>query len=132
MDSGLEPIPITSQKHDPAWKHCQMFRNGERAQLKCIYCSKLFKGGGIHRIKEHLAGQKGNASTCTRVPPDVRVLMQQSLDGVMVKKRNRQKLDEEITNINPRPHGEVESLAHQDDVNSGYSLLELLIHLNQI
>ncbi|PON65623.1 Zinc finger, BED-type domain containing protein [Trema orientale] len=123
MDSGLEPIPITSQKHDPAWKHCQMFKNGERVELKCIYCSKVFKGGGIHRIKEHLAGQKGNASTCSRVPPDVRALMQQSLDGVVVKKRNRQKLDEEITNIKPRPHGEVESLAHQDDVNSGIQFI---------
>ncbi|KAH7537159.1 hypothetical protein FEM48_Zijuj03G0062400 [Ziziphus jujuba var. spinosa] len=120
MASGLEPVPITSQKHDPAWKHCQMFKIGDRVQLRCIYCSKLFKGGGIHRIKEHLAGQKGNASTCLRVPPDVRALMQQSLDGVVVKKRNRQKLDEEITNINPRPHSELESLSHHgDDVNTG-------------
>lgn len=118
MASSLEPVPITSQKHDPAWKHCQMFKNGDRVQLRCIYCSKLFKGGGIHRIKEHLAGQKGNASTCLRVPPDVRVLMQQSLDGVVVKKRNRQKLDEEITNINPRPHSELDSLSHPSDGNS--------------
>ena len=71
MVSGLEPIPTTSRKHDPAWKHCQMFKKGERVQLKCIYSSKLFKGVGIHRIKEHLAGRKGNASTCLRVPPDV-------------------------------------------------------------
>ncbi|XP_024021568.1 uncharacterized protein LOC21411043 [Morus notabilis] len=128
MASGLEPIPITSQKHDPAWKHCQMFKNGERVQLKCIYCSKLFKGGGIHRIKEHLAGHKGNASTCLRVPPDVRALMQQSLDGVVVKKRNRQKLDEEITNINHRPHSEVDSLAHQDDVSAGINLIVVHDH----
>ncbi|XP_020413988.1 uncharacterized protein LOC109947680 [Prunus persica] len=125
MASGLvmEPVPITSQKHDPAWKHCQMFKNGERVQLKCIYCSKLFKGGGIHRIKEHLAGQKGNASTCLLVPPDVRALMQQSLDGVVVKKRNRQKLDEEITNITPSPHGEVDSLALHSDVSNGIQLI---------
>ncbi|KAL5569037.1 hypothetical protein UlMin_025612 [Ulmus minor] len=123
MASGLEPAMITPQKHDPAWKHCQMFKNGERVQLKCIYCSKLFKGGGIHRIKEHLAGQKGNASTCLRVPGDVRTIMQQSLDGVVVKKRNRQKLDEEITNINPQPHCEVHSLTHQDDVTTGIPMV---------
>ncbi|KAM1028748.1 hypothetical protein FF1_041300 [Malus domestica] len=125
MASGLvmEPVPITSQKHDPAWKHCQMFKIGERVQLKCIYCNKLFKGGGIHRIKEHLAGQKGNASTCLRVPPDVRAQMQQSLDGVVVKKRNRQKLDEEITNINPSPHGEGELIAVQNDVSNGVQLI---------
>ncbi|CAN6710234.1 unnamed protein product [Malus baccata var. baccata] len=125
MASGLvmEPVPITSQKHDPAWKHCQMFKIGERVQLKCIYCNKLFKGGGIHRIKEHLAGQKGNASTCLRVPPDVRAQMQQSLDGVVLKKRNRQKLDEEITNINPSPHGEAEPIADQSDVSNGGQLI---------
>ena len=36
MGSDLEAIPITSQKHDPAWKHCQMFKNGERVLLKCV------------------------------------------------------------------------------------------------
>ncbi|KAL6123680.1 hypothetical protein ACLB2K_076199 [Fragaria x ananassa] len=120
----MEPVPITSQKHDPAWKHCQMFKSGDRIQLKCIYCSKLFRGGGIHRIKEHLAGQKGNASTCLRVPPDVRGLMQQSLDGVVVKKRNRQKLDEEITNITPPQDGDVDSLGGtQSDVNNAVQLV---------
>ncbi|GAV91057.1 zf-BED domain-containing protein/DUF659 domain-containing protein/Dimer_Tnp_hAT domain-containing protein [Cephalotus follicularis] len=99
--SGMEQVPITSQKHDPAWKHCQMYKNGEKIHLKCVYCSKIFKGGGIHRIKEHLAGHKGNAATCLRVPPDVRLAMQQSLDGVVVKKRKKQKIAEEIMNINP-------------------------------
>ncbi|KAL5076849.1 hypothetical protein RYX36_015833 [Vicia faba] len=101
MDSNLEPVPITSQKHDPAWKHCQLYKNGEKVQLKCIYCLKMFKGGGIHRFKEHLACQKGNASMCSSVPADVRVHMQQSLDGVVVKKRKRQKIEDEIMNVNP-------------------------------
>ncbi|KAK4351397.1 hypothetical protein RND71_030710 [Anisodus tanguticus] len=96
----MEAVAVTSQKHDPAWKHCEMYKNGERVQLKCIYCGKIFKGGGIHRIKEHLAGQKGNASTCLRVQPDVRLLMQESLNGVVMKKRKKQKLAEEISNYN--------------------------------
>ncbi|KAL0382025.1 UNVERIFIED_CONTAM: hypothetical protein Scaly_0489800 [Sesamum calycinum] len=89
MASNMEPVAVTSQKHDPAWKHCQMFKNGDRVQLKCIYCGKIFKGGGIHRIKEHLAGQKGNAATCLRVQPDVRLQMLESLNGVAVKKRKK-------------------------------------------
>lgn len=88
---------MTSQKHDPAWKHCQMFKNGDKVQLKCIYCGKIFKGGGIHRIKEHIAGQKGNAAACLRVQPDVRMQMLQSLNGVAVKKRKKQKLAEETS-----------------------------------
>jgi len=101
MEQYLEPVPITSQKHDPAWKHCQLFKNGEKVQLQCNYCLKFFKGGGIHRFKEHLACQKGNASMCSSVPVDVRQHMQQSLDGAVVKKRKRQKIEEEIMNVNP-------------------------------
>ncbi|XP_076954720.1 uncharacterized protein LOC143629296 isoform X1 [Bidens hawaiensis] len=100
MASDLEPVPVNSQKHDPAWKHCQMYKSGDKVQLKCVYCGKMFKGGGIHRIKEHLAGQKGNASSCLRVQPDVRLLMQESLNGVVVKKRKKQKLAEDIGNFN--------------------------------
>ncbi|XP_054788847.1 uncharacterized protein LOC129299692 isoform X2 [Prosopis cineraria] len=122
MASNLEPIPITSQKHDPAWKHCQMFKNGDRVQLKCIYCLKMFKGGGIHRIKEHLACQKGNASTCSRVPHDVRLQMQLSLDGVVVKKRKKQKIEEEILNVTPIST-DVSTIANQVDVNAALQCL---------
>ncbi|KAK4273662.1 hypothetical protein QN277_017008 [Acacia crassicarpa] len=122
MASNLEPVPITSQKHDPAWKHCQMFKNGDRVQLKCIYCLKMFKGGGIHRIKEHLACQKGNASTCSRVPHDVRLQMQHSLDGVVVKKRKKQKIEEEVLNVTPITT-DVSTIANQVDVNAGLQCL---------
>ncbi|KAF7816411.1 DNA binding protein [Senna tora] len=121
MASNLEPVPITSQKHDPAWKHCQMFKNGDRVQLKCIYCLKMFKGGGIHRIKEHLACQKGNASTCSHVPHDVRLQMQHSLDGVVVKKRKKQKI-EEVLNVTPIAT-DVSSMPNQVDVNAGIQCL---------
>ncbi|XP_047316089.1 uncharacterized protein LOC124919796 isoform X2 [Impatiens glandulifera] len=127
MASGLEPIPVTSQKHDPAWKHCQMFKHGDKVQLKCMYCGKIFKGGGIHRIKEHLAGQKGNASTCLRVQPDVRLLMQESLNGVVAKKRKKQKLSEEMTNYIPPQPIEAEALVvdnndHNDNNNNQCAL----------
>lgn len=118
MASGLEPVPLTSQKHDPAWKHCQMFKNGDRVQLKCLYCGKLFKGGGIHRIKEHLAGQKGNASTCLRVQPDVRLLMQESLNCVVAKKRKKQKIADEITNFNDPSTSEIDPFANQCGLNT--------------
>ncbi|XP_022991080.1 uncharacterized protein LOC111487785 isoform X1 [Cucurbita maxima] len=124
MSSGLQLVPITPQKHDPAWKHCQMFKNGDRVQLKCLYCHKLFKGGGIHRIKEHLAGHKGNASTCHSVPPEVQIIMQESLDGVTMKKKKRQKLDEEMTNVNAMT-GEVDAISNHMDMDSSLQLIEV-------
>ncbi|XP_021769032.1 uncharacterized protein LOC110733319 [Chenopodium quinoa] len=97
MSSGFEAVPISSQKHDPAWKHCQMYKDGDRVHLKCIYCFKVFKGGGIHRIKEHLACHKGNASTCHRVPSDVREAMHQSLSGAVAKKNKQKKISDVFT-----------------------------------
>ena len=118
-----EPVPISSLKHDPAWKHVQMFKNGDRVQLKCIYCLKLFSGGGIHRIKEHLACQKGNASCCSRVPSDVRRVMLQSLEGVVVKKKKKQNLADEIRSLTPTTNG-VDSFGSPQscDLNTGLEL----------
>ncbi|KAL6321052.1 hypothetical protein AAG906_012036 [Vitis piasezkii] len=42
-------------KTDPAWEHVseERYGNGRRA-LICLYCKKITKGGGIHRMKLHL------------------------------------------------------------------------------
>ncbi|KAF6150266.1 hypothetical protein GIB67_033965 [Kingdonia uniflora] len=113
--SGLEPMPISSLKHDPAWKHCQMFKNNDRVQLKCLYCFKMFGGGGIHRIKEHLACQKGNASCCPRVPADVRNLMLESLEVTMSKKRKKQKINEEDSSNN-----------NHNNINEGNNVVQFI------
>ncbi|PIA54669.1 hypothetical protein AQUCO_00900913v1 [Aquilegia coerulea] len=99
--SQSQPVPIGSLKHDPAWKHVQMYKNGDRVQLKCLYCLKIFSGGGIHRIKEHLACQKGNASCCPTVPPEVTRAMLQSLEGVIVKKKKKQQMVNGIKSNTP-------------------------------
>nr|TKR90401.1 uncharacterized protein D5086_0000233950 [Populus alba] len=98
MEEFLEPSPMTRQKQDLAWKHCQMFKEGKKTYLKCIYCGKMFKGGGIHRLKEHLAGRKGGGPMCRSVPPDVRLWTQQYLDGVIGKQNSQQlKIQEEAS-----------------------------------
>ncbi|GLT93062.1 hypothetical protein SLE2022_108680 [Rubroshorea leprosula] len=122
MASHLEQLPITPLKQDPAWKHVQMFKHGDRVQLKCIYCEKVFKGGGIHRIKEHLAKQKGNAATCLCVPPDVRDLMQQSLNGAVSKRRKKDKIVEEIMNVNLIPR-EVDPFDNECDAHTGVQFI---------
>ncbi|KAJ9160148.1 hypothetical protein P3X46_025579 [Hevea brasiliensis] len=50
MDSNLEPIPITSQKHDPAWKHCQMFKNGESSSSVCTVAKFLRRTLRVKRV----------------------------------------------------------------------------------
>ncbi|CAM8962187.1 unnamed protein product [Rhodiola kirilowii] len=100
MDAEMEPTPLTKHKRDPAWKHCQMFKTGDKVQLKCNYCGKLFKGGGIHRMKEHLAGQRTNASTCPCAPIEVSHLMQQSLGGESSKRKRRKGPKDEVNAAN--------------------------------
>lgn len=125
---GFEPISVSPNKQDPAWKYCQVFinngeqNNGVKVELKkCIYCGKMFQGGGIHRLKEHLAGRKGNGPTCDQVPSDVRIEMQQSLNGGIVLSRRRK--NRSIVN---RCHSLSEidnSLANQEE----YKMIEVPI-----
>lgn len=89
MDSNLESVARTRKKQDPAWNHCEKIKDGARVELKCIYCGKVFKGGGIYRFKEHLAGQKGNGATCSKVHPDIRLQMLEVLIGSSSKKKKK-------------------------------------------
>ncbi|XP_054782037.1 uncharacterized protein LOC129289285 [Prosopis cineraria] len=59
-------------KSDPTWEHCTAIPNekGGKPRLRCLYCGKEFGGGGIHRMKQHLAGKKGDATSCKSVPHD--------------------------------------------------------------
>ncbi|KAL3845490.1 hypothetical protein ACJIZ3_002893 [Penstemon smallii] len=106
---------VTPQEQDPAWKHCLMFKIGHLVELKCVYCGKNFNVDGIHRIKEHLAGQKGNVATCSRVQPDVQLQMLESLNGIAVNKIKKENLAEEI-------------LCY-DDLGKNYSGMNTEIHL---
>ncbi|KAG8061553.1 hypothetical protein GUJ93_ZPchr0003g17125 [Zizania palustris] len=92
-------LPISAQKHDPAWKHCMMVRSAGRVRLKCIYCQKHFLGGGIHRFKEHLARRPGNACCCLNVPREVQETMLNSLNAVAAKKKRKQSLADDIRRI---------------------------------
>ncbi|XP_027102739.2 uncharacterized protein [Coffea arabica] len=41
--------------------------------MTCTYCFKVFHGGGIHRMKQHLAGVTGSVTSCPNVDPAVRL-----------------------------------------------------------
>lgn len=120
----MEPVAIGSLKRDPAWKHCQMFNKGGKVVLKCVYCGKIFNGGGIYRLKEHLAGRIGNGPVCLKVQPDVRLLMQESLNvsWSMGKRRKLQKLFIEMPNHNVA-NGAVHTQTNGRDLNGEIDLL---------
>ena len=63
----------TKSKIDPAWEHVseERYANG-RKTLIWLYCKKIAKGGGIHKMKQHLAGVKEDIGPCKSIPLDVR------------------------------------------------------------
>ncbi|KAK6933147.1 hypothetical protein RJ641_036041 [Dillenia turbinata] len=79
--------------------------------MKCNFCGKILRGGGIRRLKEHLAGQKGNGSTCSSVPPEIRFSMHHYLEMMlgkwkkkkMKKKKEQKNVDEASGDKNPLP-----------------------------
>lgn len=50
--------------------------NDGKRLLICNFCEKVIKVGGIHRMKRHLARQKGDVGPCKSTPHDVRFRMQ--------------------------------------------------------
>ncbi|XP_057980780.1 uncharacterized protein LOC131166338 [Malania oleifera] len=75
---------------DPGWAHGIMV-NGGRQKIKCKYCHKVILGGGISRLKQHLAGERGNVAPCEEVPEEVKVEIQQHLGFKVLEKLKRQK-----------------------------------------
>ena len=63
-----------------AWEHVyeEIYANG-RKTLVCLYCKKVTKCEGIHRMKKYLASVKGDIGACKSVPLDVRFPMENSL-----------------------------------------------------
>ena len=77
------------------WAHGTMV-NGDRQKIKCRYCSKVILGGGISRLKQHLAGERGNIAPCEKVPEDVKAQIQQHMGFKILEKLKRQKESENL------------------------------------
>ncbi|PKA60617.1 hypothetical protein AXF42_Ash006249 [Apostasia shenzhenica] len=56
-----QPSTSIRQRSDISWKYVTDIRSNDgKKWLKCDFCQKIFKGGGIHRVKLHLARRKGD------------------------------------------------------------------------
>ncbi|XP_073006374.1 uncharacterized protein [Typha latifolia] len=68
-----------------------MMVKGDRQKIQCKYCLKVILGGGISRLKQHLAGERGNIAPCESVPEDVKAQMQQHLGFRVLERLKKQK-----------------------------------------
>ncbi|PKA66450.1 hypothetical protein AXF42_Ash007148 [Apostasia shenzhenica] len=63
QNSTDPPPPSASirQRTDITWNYVTDIKNPDgKKWIKCDFCQKNFKGGGIHRVKLHLAKKKGD------------------------------------------------------------------------
>ncbi|KAG6511416.1 hypothetical protein ZIOFF_029484 [Zingiber officinale] len=78
------------QKADISWAHVSEGVNAQgRKTMTCIYCHKTFAGGGIFRMKQHLAGARGSIVSCKKVPPEVRHAISVTLKDIFEKKKEK-------------------------------------------
>uniref|UniRef100_A0A6N2KSH8 BED-type domain-containing protein n=1 Tax=Salix viminalis TaxID=40686 RepID=A0A6N2KSH8_SALVM len=54
---GTSIASAPARSDDPAWAHGQVVAGVKNASI-CIYCNKWINGGGVTRLKYHLAGIK--------------------------------------------------------------------------
>ncbi|KAI0495126.1 hypothetical protein KFK09_025273 [Dendrobium nobile] len=90
-NQSAHSIQSVRKKVDIAWNHFAECKTTDgKKQYKCLHCGIIYKGGGIHRMKQHLAGIKGNIASCKKVPHDIRYQMQQNLNEISKKKQQAQ------------------------------------------
>ncbi|MQL69052.1 hypothetical protein Taro_001340 [Colocasia esculenta] len=82
---------------DIGWQHGVML--GSRHNFKCNYCSFTGQGGGVSRLKKHLAGGRlagyHDVQGCKMVPSEVKKLMIEHLKHVRAE-TTRKRADKEM------------------------------------
>ena len=77
------------EEDDIGWQYGSMI-GGDRRKTICKFCGKQMHGGGITRLKHHLAGgQPRGVSRCDKVPPQIRRQMQDHLAEKEVGKKKK-------------------------------------------
>ena len=79
---------MAPKSKDAAWAHAEVVEG----KIYCRYCKKLIKGGGIHRLKQHLAGIRGNVAPCeadSEVIGEIRLELLQQFEQYEVEKTNQ-------------------------------------------
>ncbi|PWA40268.1 hypothetical protein CTI12_AA564180 [Artemisia annua] len=90
------PDQTKGRARDQAWAYVTpCVRERGQQVLICNFCDKVFRGGGINRLKKHLAGIKGEGAECSKVNPDVK----EAIEASMKDDKHTENDDEEQVGI---------------------------------
>lgn len=98
-------------KSDPAWQHVSLIQENGKPVYTCMFCLTRYKGGGINRMKQHLAGKQGQISSCKKVPHDIKCQMMGHLELVKQNKNDKESFGDdydeaevqEVQGVSPPP-----------------------------
>ena len=79
---------------DLAWTHADVVEG----KIYCKYCNKWIKGGGIHRLKQHLDAIRENVApreVDSKVIGEIRLDLQQQFEDYEVEKTNQKEREAE-------------------------------------
>ena len=118
---GTSIASAPARSDDPAWAHGQVIAGAKNSCI-CVYCSKRINGGGITRLKQHLAGIKGQVEACKKIPADVKWQMKQMIDDLTMERDKRKRHRTDIGNSQSFSNDEVEEgdddNPHSSDMSS--------------
>ncbi|XLU31085.1 hypothetical protein S245_067151, partial [Arachis hypogaea] len=80
-------------KTDLAWKYVALQMVNGKPQYECLFCLQVFNGGGIHRMKKHLAKITGDVKKCPKVPYDV----EKKTDGKFFERNSDQQKKRKVS-----------------------------------
>ncbi|RYQ94653.1 hypothetical protein Ahy_B08g089590 [Arachis hypogaea] len=99
-ECSLPPVsnenqPQTSsvrEKSDLAWRYVALQNINEKPYYQSLFCLSTFGGGGINRMKKHLAKIGGDIKKCSKVPYDVEKQMEGLLKEIQKSKTSKRKV----------------------------------------
>ncbi|RYR29036.1 hypothetical protein Ahy_B01g053316 [Arachis hypogaea] len=85
-------------KTDLAWKYVSLQHVNGKPQYQCLFCLQVFNGGGIHRMKKHLAKITGDVKKYPKVPYDVEKQMEKDAidEAIAQEEQEQQRTSSEI------------------------------------
>ncbi|CAL1356469.1 unnamed protein product [Linum trigynum] len=71
--SNVGSSSTVRSKEDPTWEYAGKIRTEDgKLGNKCKLCARIIKGGGITKVKQHLAVERGQVGPCPQVSHDIR------------------------------------------------------------
>ncbi|XP_012853841.1 PREDICTED: uncharacterized protein LOC105973363 [Erythranthe guttata] len=109
--------PSIRQKKDGAWKYVTEGTNAKGKKIWiCGFCKKIFAGGGINRMKQHLSGVKGAVTACQKVSLEVQLEIKDLLDAHAQKSKAKKAMAEDL---DAYEEDEILEIPSQTEVSNG-------------